>query len=250
MSKLSDIVRAKREELGLNQKDFANLLGYSQSAVSDIENGTTTTPRNANRLAKILGISTEALDEIMLESSRDMAGEINRRRLPAGVKEAIARVNSAAPAPDRYVIDEAGFHYAGRAPTLGRRDVPVLGRAAGGADGRFEFNGEIMGWEVRPPQLEGVIGAYCIYVSGSSMHPRYRDGETAWVNPNKPPRSGDDVVVQFYPGEEAGVPSGFVKELVGYRGNKIVLAQHNPPKELEFDRNKVMSIHLIEFAQR
>lgn len=106
-----------------------------------------------------------------------------------------------------------------------------------------------MGWEMRPPALEGVREAYAVYVDGSSMYPRYKAGETVWVNPNKPPRREDDVIVQIL-GERDAPPLGYIKEFVGWSGNNLVVRQHNPAGEMIIPKDQVVSVHLIAFSQR
>lgn len=46
-----------------------------------------------------------------------------------------------------------------------------------------------------PPNLLGVDGAYAALVADNSMSPRVRPGDTVFVNPSKPPRPGDLVMV-------------------------------------------------------
>jgi phage repressor protein C with HTH and peptisase S24 domain len=130
-------------------------------------------------------------------------------------------------------------------PRRGDALMPVLGLAIGGDDGRFYFNGETVGWTRVPAQLENIANAYGLYVAGDSMVPRYKPGEVVHVNPYKPPVPGkDDVIVQLKPiGDEQ--PEGFIKEFRGYRGNRLVLWQHNPPQEIEFPRQLVLSVHTI-----
>ncbi len=124
--------------------------------------------------------------------------------------------------------------------------LPVLGSAVGGEDGKYIFNGSIIDYVVCPPSLENVAGAYAVYIDGESMYPRFKPGETAWVHPGKPARRGDDVIVQIHPPEDDGSPPwGYVKELKGWAGNKLVLTQHNPQIDIEFDRQEVMTVHPI-----
>lgn len=52
----SDIVKQAREKLGLNHKDFANLIKEKESAVTQIENGRGLDLELAKRLEKILNI--------------------------------------------------------------------------------------------------------------------------------------------------------------------------------------------------
>ncbi|MEZ0169906.1 helix-turn-helix transcriptional regulator [Microvirga sp. TS319] len=130
-------------------------------------------------------------------------------------------------------------------PALSTDVIPVKGLAVGGDNGKFIFNGETLGTVPRPPALVGVPNAYATYVSGDSMYPRYKAGEQVWVHPSRPPRRGDDVVVQIHPEEEGEPPEGYIKEFVAWTPTMLVLRQFNPDKEIEIDRDLIISVHLI-----
>lgn len=238
MNKLGDLIRLKRKELGLNQKEFGNLFSASQTTVSDWERGNISMMRNWKKLANALDVSESAFLEMMSEAN---AESDKGQRLPAPLKllQASASANPS-----------AGTITASPTPPLGPRDVPVLGRAKGGDGGEFEFNGQVMGWVQRPPHLIGVLDAYASYVDGESMYPRYKPGETVWTNPPKPFIRGDDIIVQLHPEEEGGNPRGYIKEFVRWEPKYLVVAQYNPPMEIKYDREMVISTHKIDFSQK
>lgn len=224
MSILGERIRKEREERGWEQLDLAEKLDVNQSTISNIEIGRNKTIRKWKEMADLFGIDHDEFKQLMVDSVQ-AGGKFVPRELKADI--------TAQPAPP-----------------MSDRDVPVYGRAQGGADGVFLFNGEVIGWEIRPPQLAGVKEAYATYVDGESMYPRYKPGETVWLNPHKPAARGDDVVVQLRPAEEDAAPFGFIKEYVRRTPTKLVVAQHNPAQEIEFDLADVVSIHPIVFAQR
>ena len=83
------------------------------------------------------------------------------------------------------------------------RQVPVLGLAQAGAGGFFDDGGfpAGQGWDqvdIPAPRGEGV---YALRVTGDSMLPLYRDGDTIIVSPTEPSRKGDRVVVKTRDGE-------------------------------------------------
>lgn len=91
--------------------------------------------------------------------------------------------------------------------------------------------GEIVGYLRRPVLLDGRADVYGIYVQGSSMHPRYDDGGTVFVERRKPPRIGDDVVVYLRsPDHESGerVTSVLIKTLVRKSASYVELMQYEP----------------------
>ncbi|WP_017993903.1 LexA family transcriptional regulator [Rhizobium leguminosarum] len=132
----------------------------------------------------------------------------------------------------------------------GDQSLPLLGQTVAGPNGRFVLNGTEVGRVFTPPMLEGVEGAYAVRVYGTSMEPRYYAGETVWLNPHEPVRQGDDVVVQIITDEENGRES-YIKRFISKSAKATRLWQHNPDEgernELEFETDKVFSVHKIVF---
>lgn len=128
-------------------------------------------------------------------------------------------------------------------PRRGDQDVPIMGLAAGGARGDFVMTSEVIGYATRRPALENVRNVYGILVWGESMVPRWYPGEPAYVNPDKPPRAGDFVVVQLR--GKNGEIEGLIKQLVRMDSERVVLRQFNPEKELKFPRSEVLHVHRV-----
>ena len=83
------------------------------------------------------------------------------------------------------------------------RQVPLLGFAQAGAGGFFDDGGFPAGhgWDqVDAPMAQGE-GVYALKVTGDSMMPVYRDGDTIIVSPTREARPGDRVVVKTRDGE-------------------------------------------------
>ncbi len=121
--------------------------------------------------------------------------------------------------------------------------IPVYGQAVGGVDGEFVMNGDRLDDVFSPPSLSSVVGAYAVFVSGESMEPRYFDGEIVYVNPAKRVRRGDFVVAQIQSDEHAP-RLAYVKRFVRWNSSELVLAQYNPIRELCFEADQVVSVHL------
>ncbi len=101
--------------------------------------------------------------------------------------------------------------------------VPVIGYAQAGDKGYFDDAGYPTGsgWdEVLFPQI-GDQHAFALEISGSSMEPIYRDGDTIVVSPAAGIRRGDRVVVKTKEGEI------MAKELSRQSARKIELASLN-----------------------
>ncbi|ELT46867.1 repressor protein C [Brucella intermedia M86] len=129
--------------------------------------------------------------------------------------------------------------------------IPLLGQTSGGPNGKFILNGTEIGRVFCPPMLEGVEGAYATMVYGTSMIPRFYPGETVWVNPHLPVRSGDDVIAQILEEGEDHPVDSYIKQFQSQSSKILRLHQYNPEEgeshELEFDRSKVFSVHKIVF---
>ncbi|KPF47088.1 phage repressor protein [Rhizobium sp. AAP43] len=136
------------------------------------------------------------------------------------------------------------------APSLPARttmlqDVPVMGTAAGShLRGAFEFEGGIVDYVRRPPALVGTRDIYALFVEGVSMEPQYFPGDLIYVNPHKPPRSGDIVVIQCR--NSANEPSEATLGI--FRGTNtkfVVIGKRNPVADIEISRETVKSIHKV-----
>jgi phage repressor protein C with HTH and peptisase S24 domain len=219
---LGDLVKARRTAKGWTQKQLALAAGYGQTGIDQIEQGTVVGPRRWHGIADALEIPREEFRQAMLQSAKDTPRQRVSRALPE------LRPNARVGGPANFSA----------------RQIPVYGQAVGGAFGEYIFNGEAVDWAPCPPLLDNVAEAYAVFVDGESMAPRYDPRDTLWVHPSKPPRPGDDVVVQIAVNED-GPPHGYVKRFVGWSGSKLKLRQLNPDKEISFDRAKVVSVHSI-----
>jgi phage repressor protein C with HTH and peptisase S24 domain len=123
-------------------------------------------------------------------------------------------------------------------------DVPVLGTAAGSVEGAFQFEGGVIDYVRRPPALLTARDIYAIYVEGSSMEPEHRPGDLRFINPHKPPRLGDSVVVQLKNGED-GSYEAMIGHLVRRTGDEVVLGKLNPPSEVALESHRIAAIHKL-----
>lgn len=101
--------------------------------------------------------------------------------------------------------------------------IPVIGYAQTGRQGFFDDAGYPTGngWdEVDFPNI-GDSHAYALEISGDSMEPVYRDGDTIVVSPQANVRRGDRVVVRTKAGEI------LAKQLVRQTANRIELHSIN-----------------------
>ncbi len=139
------------------------------------------------------------------------------------------------------------------------KGVPVLGTgfcddlAVGDEDGgtlqveRLMLESDhVIRMVARPPGLWAAPDAYAIYYHGSSMEPRFKQGEMGMVDPRRPPSPGDDVVVQLTDGNGGrDVVTVLVKELVRATSSHYELKQYKPLMTFKVPRRQVARIHRI-----
>ena len=123
------------------------------------------------------------------------------------------------------------------------QDLPILGTAAASIIGAVTLSQPI-GYLRRPPALLSTPDAYALYVAGDSMEPRYRSGDVVYVNPHRPCRQGDDVVIQtrLRAGDDI---TGYVKTLVSRSPREVVARQYNPASTIEYRATTVIAVHRV-----
>lgn len=121
------------------------------------------------------------------------------------------------------------------------RSIPLLGMAEAGAGGFFDDAGfpSGQGWDVVEFPAAPDETVYALEVSGDSMLPLYRDGDTLIVSPNASVRRGDRVVVKTKEGEV------MAKILQRQTPRNIELLSVNPEHP-----NRVFESHQIEWIAR
>jgi phage repressor protein C with HTH and peptisase S24 domain len=116
----------------------------------------------------------------------------------------------------------ASSHAAAHAGGLLQR-IPVIGYAQAGNDGYFDDGGYPVGsgWDELEFPAVGDERAYALEISGDSMEPVYRDGDTVIVSPAAQIRRGDRVVVRLRNSEV------MAKQLVRESATRIELMSIN-----------------------
>lgn len=98
----------------------------------------------------------------------------------------------------------------------------------------------------RPPALMGARDIYAIEFHGDSMVRRFEPGDIGLVDPGRPVRAGDYVLVQLreHEGSKA-VGSVLAKRLVRQNAYEYVLEQFNPELTFIIPKEDVVRIHRI-----
>jgi phage repressor protein C with HTH and peptisase S24 domain len=84
-----------------------------------------------------------------------------------------------------------------------RKQIPLLGLARAGKGGYFDDSGFPAGTGWEEIDVPGVTdqNAYALEITGDSMQPVYREGDTIIVSPSATVRKGDRVVVKTADGQ-------------------------------------------------
>ena len=139
------------------------------------------------------------------------------------------------------------------APDIGAMplNVPVYGTAVGGSSGEFQMNGNVVDYVRRPPGISRTQGVFAVYVQGDSMSPWRFPGDPIYINPARPARQGDHVLVELQSERDGEPGAAFVKRLVSVSATAVRLAQYNPARDdIEFPRDKVRQIlRIVEWAE-
>jgi len=218
MTNLGQRVKSLRSNHGLSQKALGDKVGLSQPSIERIESGKTLNPGKIVELAKELGVSADYL----------RFGE-DAGMHPASPPETLAPL---APAPS------TGIRMANHLGFSESRDLPVIGKAAGG-DGALVIDAAPIDWTFRPADLRGVQDAFAVYVTGDSMVPKYLDGDLLYVHPGRPIRKGRHILL------ETSDHHGLVKRFEGWEEDHIVLTQYNPALTFRIQRSKILRTMLI-----
>lgn len=242
---------SRREELGLSVPDVARRIVGSddhdafvamREKISSYEKFPKDKPPvqqpRGNTMQQI-ATALETTVEWLRDGNPEVAGNVKetiRNPNPEVAKSNIAQID---------FPPNAGL--ANEPLTKTRRRIDIVGRAAGGREGKFILNGDKQGYIYAPPSVEAATNPYAVYVFGDSMSPRYDDGEMVIANPDLPYRKGNYVVVQLLTGEE-NVFECYVKRFISF-GKDLVLEQLNPPKGsdamMRFPGERVHAIHKL-----
>lgn len=216
-------------DLGGNEKALSKAAGLNETFLRDtFKKNTTPSVKSAQKLS--LGLKVDIgdwfldYDETGINQSNQHAETAN-----TSIDRGYGTLPIMVPHPQRGTTDK----------------VPVLGMAECGPDGLALWNGEVVDYAPRPPNLVGVEKGYAVFAVGESMEPRYHPGETVYIHPGKPVTPGCYVLVQLHPKEDGEAPRAFLKRLVRRSGTKITVEQFEPAKRFDLKPSEVISMHRV-----
>jgi len=259
---LGELLAEGRRAKGLTLEQAANALEVSSQAVLNWEKGKTAPEEaRARRICDLYKIDRNIVLSLVYkhrdEKFRQRTARLKDRKaqqeqliedLQVQVRQSVPPVSvQNAPNPTPNAIQSTEIPTEALAAQIYMPlDVPVLGVSMGGKDHDFQFNGITVDYVRRPPGIANAKRAYAVWVIGESMLPVYRENSVVYVNPDKPPAIGDDVVIELHPDDghnEAG--AAYIKRLKKRTAERIVVEQFNPSRDIEFDRGAIKAMHRV-----
>jgi phage repressor protein C with HTH and peptisase S24 domain len=217
-------VAAAMEKKGLSQGQLAKKLGLKQPTISNIlNNPKVTSSKHTMAIARETGVSPDWLESQIGPMVIDEAKPIRARPVPSQETLTTPEINI-----QQWV-----------------KDVPIVGSAACGEDGLFEYNGQILGYARRPPTLIGAPGIFALYIDGESMFPWRRHGDLVLIYPGAPVRIGDYVLAEMQPDSPGAGQKAYIKALVRRTAEKLVLRQYNPSEEKMLPMRRVKNLYRV-----
>jgi len=232
----NDWLARRLKELGKTGQGLANSLGINKSRISEIIGG-----RRGVKADEILTISNylEMTEREVIALLSGVSVSVHQGGAESSQPAAMSSAPRMMPRySGAFVPDTKDMP----PPSTMPLDVPVYGTAVGGFDSDFEMNGEIIDRVRRPSGLTNARNAFALYVVGSSMNPRYDEGDLVFVHPGRPPVPGSDVVVELHAKDEFGRTKALLKSYRGKTPNLLLLSQLNPVGDLEIPLTEVKQI--------
>jgi len=182
--------------------------------------------RAVDRLAQEYGLSASGLarraglDPTTFNKSKRVTRE-GKNRWPS--TESVAKILAATGASFNEFVSYVGD--GGGAGVY--RNIPLIGFAQAGSEGFFDDAGYPAGggWDEIPFPGFSDPHAYALEISGESMEPVFRDGDTVIVSPEANIRRGDRVVARTHDGEV------LAKILLRQTASRVELQSLNPLHE-------------------
>jgi transcriptional regulator with XRE-family HTH domain len=121
--------------------------------------------------------------------------------------------------------------------------LPVRGTKRGDKKKGLFFTGDQIDQVARPHYLAHVRDAYAMYVVDLSMAPMYRPGQLLFINPYKPPKQGNGIVILLKTNEIK------IKEYVGEKKKGLIVREYAPQKrDSLIPHDAIQSIHAVAGA--
>ena len=235
--------RATEEQRKLYQEEYLQLLSNNKPIPS-----TTELDELMAKMESLgLGDQTERTRERELEeavATDDQPRNIRPDEIPPFLRWELQRqeLKSTRKASDRYALDAIANlvknrKAAGTQTVTSLPDIPVYGTAAGSLIGSMQLEeGRQVSYVSRPHGLRSSSRAYALIVTGSSMAPKFEEGDLVFVDPDRKINAGDTIIIQTQNfNKNFDEPTrAYIKTFRGVMDNILYTEQLNPPAKLDF----------------
>ncbi len=205
---LAQIIRKRREELGLTLDEVSSRVGFSKPYLSTIETGKVRNPPSDKllvELEKVLEFQTGLLrhiahvERLPVDIRREYeAAEAENQHWRQLVKSLIHR-QSDIDGLDKFFEESSLDVERVELPLKAGRLVPVINKVSAGYPVDFDDLNYPVGFAddyVRCPGLHDP-NAFAVRVVGDSMEPKFEEGDIVIFSPAADVRNGDDCFVRF-----------------------------------------------------
>lgn len=212
--KFAQILKSRRKELGLTQKDVADTFGIKSVNVSDWERGAGMP--EASRLPALAKKLKMTVSELMGDAPVAMAGKPARGAILDEVEDAPAIIGP-------------------------QRLIPIVGRVEAGPDGLLHIDD----FNVESPDgyllwYTTCMEAYALRIRGESMSPRYLPGEFVGVDPCAEVLPSDEVIVLLHDDRR------MIKRLLWQRDDQACFESVNKAfQNIILDMADIAGMHLV-----
>lgn len=219
----------------MTQSDIVRETGIDKSTISRWFSGQTPNMNSLRRLADVLQTDVESL---LMEPEQF---EFKRSALKAFGDSPNGDTNK------NVFLSHASREYRPKLKAkqeLTDKRFLLYSDSVAGEDGEYQEKVP-MQWSLSAQDVAASM--YTVVVMGDTMEPRFCDGDFVFANPELPVRKGDYVCARIthYNKTDPAKAYFFIKRMVRYTTNELVLSQLNPPKTFTFDYKQVRSIHRI-----
>lgn len=247
---LGEIIRQRRDELGLTQDQVAARIDISKPYLSNIETGKTKNPPTdgiLRSLERFLNFGEQELTRLahLARTPADVRQEHEMleaevQKLRSVLKELLNSPRTKSGSVDLDEISERIRAQTNVKTLSAGVAVPIINSVAAGYPHHFtdlDYPPSVADEYIRCPDMHDPQ-AFAARVVGDSMEPAYREGDIVIFSPNTPAKSGDDCFVRF---EEDGCTT--FKRLYQDQENTIRLQPLNSryPGE-SFPREKISGL--------
>jgi phage repressor protein C with HTH and peptisase S24 domain len=192
---LGEIIRNKREELGLTLDEVGSRIGFSKPYLSTIETGKVNNPPSdelLQKLERVLGFEAGILLYLA-----------HMERLPTDIKDKLETDEAKIEKWIKLNIDpkkNGSQESPIKRPSLSAgRLIPIINKVATGYPTDFndlDYPVGIADDYIRCPDVHDP-NAFAVRVVGDSMEPRFKEGDIIVFSPGAEVRNGDDCFVRF-----------------------------------------------------